>query len=207
MKTFFAFSILSFVSIQLFAQGSITSITVVPANPTELDNIEIHVELEFSNSGCAPDYQGHTVNGNTIDASALHCMGMLTAICNTTDVFQIGQIPAGNYTFDFTLSSGFGGSGCSPGFVPDDNDQFQFIVSGTVGLDEVSFNESIAYPNPTTSMLFLKMPSAELGQLTTISGKIVGELAIGAKEIDLSQLPSGVYILTIGTARTRVVKD
>ncbi len=56
-------------------------------------------------------------------------------------------------------------------------------------------------------MLFLKAPIADHGQLTTLSGKTVLQLNVGTKEIDLSEVPSGVYILTIGTARTRVVKD
>lgn len=207
MKIFFTFIPSFLFATQLLAQGMISSISVVPANPTVTDDIEIHVGLQFSSSDCQPDNQSHSVNGTTISASALHCVGMLTAICNTTDVFEIGQLPAGNYTFDFTLSSGFGGSGCSPGFVPDDNDQLQFSVSGTVGIDEVSFDESIAYPNPTTGMLFLKTPIVDRGQLTTLSGKTVLELNVGTKEIDLSTVPLGVYILTIGTARTRVVKD
>jgi hypothetical protein len=206
MKALFAFFISSFFSIQLFGQGMISSISVVPANPTVADNIEIHVAVQFTSSDCQPDNQGYFVNGTNISASALHCVGMLTAICNTTDVFEIGQLPAGNYTFDFTLSSGFGGPGCSPGFVPDDNDQFQFTVSGAVGISEVSFDESIAYPNPTTGMIFLKTPSSELGYLTTLSGKTILELSIGTKEVNLSELPSGVYILTVGNARTRILK-
>ena len=207
MKPLFTFFLFAFFSIQLFAQGMISSISVVPANPTVADNIEIHVDLQFTSSDCQPDNQGHLVNGTTISASALHCVGMLTAICNTTDVFEIGQLPAGNYTFDFTLSSGFGGPGCSPGFVPDDNDQLQFTVSGTVGIDEISFDESIAYPNPTTGMIFLKTPSSELGYLTTLSGKTILELSLGTKQVDLSELSSGVYILTVGNARTRILKN
>jgi hypothetical protein len=207
MKPLFAFFISSFFSIQLFGQGMISSISVVPANPTIADNIEIHVAVQFTSSDCQPDNQGHFVNGTNISASALHCVGMLTAICNTTDVFEIGQLPAGNYTFDFTLSSGFGGPGCSPGFVPDDNDQLQFTVSGTVGIDEISFDESIAYPNPTTGMIILKTPSSELGYLTTLSGKTILELSLGTKQVDLSELPSGVYILTVGNARTRILKN
>ncbi|MBP9151942.1 MAG: T9SS type A sorting domain-containing protein [Flavobacteriales bacterium] len=207
MKPLFSFLLFSLFSFQLFAQGMISSISVVPANPTVADNVEIHVDVQFTSSDCQPDNQGHFVNGTTISASALHCVGMLTAICNTTDVFEIGQLPAGTYTFDFTLSSGFGGSGCSPGFVPDDSDQLQFTVSGTVGIDEISFDESIAYPNPSTGMIFLKTPSSELGYLNTLSGKTILELSCGTKQIDLSELSSGVYILTVGNARTRILKN
>ncbi|MCF8465541.1 MAG: T9SS type A sorting domain-containing protein [Flavobacteriales bacterium] len=207
MKPLFSFLLFSFFSQLVFGQGMISSISISPVNPTVADNIEIHVDLQFSSSDCQPDNQDHIVNGTSISASALHCIGMLTAICNTTDVFEIGQLPAGTYTFDFTLSSGFGGPGCSPGFVPDDNDQFQFTVSGAVGIDEISFDESIAYPNPTTGIIFLKTPSLELGYLTTLSGKTILELSLGTKQIDLSELPSGVYFLTVGNSHTRILKN
>jgi len=54
---------------------------------------------------------------------------MLTTICNTIDTFVISPLAAGTYSFDLTLTSGFGGPPCTPGFVPDDNQLFTFIVT------------------------------------------------------------------------------
>ncbi len=199
--------LLLLVGSRLFAQGMISGFSVVPTNPTEADDIEIHVEVQFSSSDCQPDYQDHFINGSIIGASAHHCVGMLTAICNTTDTFQIGQLPAGTYTFDLTLTSGFGGPGCTPGFVPDDNDQFQFTVLGSVGIAEPTAAAPAVYPNPTTGMLFLNSPIVERGQLTTLNGKMVLEMNTGTTEVNLSDLPAGVYILRVGLSRTMVVKD
>lgn len=207
MKPLFTFFLLSIFSLQLFAQGgSILSLTVVPTNPTVSDDIEVHAQLQFVQSSCDTDYEAFSVNGTSIIASAHHCMGMLTAICDITDVFEIGQLPAGMYTFDFTLSSGFGGPGCSPGIVPDGSDQIQFTVSSTVGIDEIENLDSFVYPNPVVDVLNLKRPLANTALITDASGKRVTEIASGTKQIDLSHLPNGIYVLHIGNSRLKLVK-
>ena len=64
-------------------------------------------------------------------ASAQHCLGVLASICNITDTFVILPLSAGTYTFDLTLTSGFGGPPCNAGGSVDDNQNFQFTVSST----------------------------------------------------------------------------
>lgn len=181
------------------AQGTITAISIQPANPTVNDQIEILVDLQFPYSGCDADYQGHSLQGSTIIASAHHCVGMLAAICNTTDTFQIGQLPAGNYTFDMTLSSGFGGPGCSPGIVPDDSDQLQFTVSGSVGIIDPRTTELSVYPNPTSDFLKVGNTNASFRILST-DGKQVWQGTIpNSGVLDIRSLPIGLYVLEIGT--------
>ena len=68
---------------------------------------------------------------------------MLATICNTTDTFKINPLSAGAYTFDLTLSSGFGGPPCTPGVVPDDYDTITFNVSAFVGIEEHSTNKEL----------------------------------------------------------------
>ena len=109
--------------------GSITNITCYPANPTTSDTIYVFSDVQFSSSDCQLDYALHSVIGNSIMASTHHCLGMLSAICNTTDTFVMPPLAAGTYTFDLTLTSGFGGPPCTAGIVPDDNQNFQFTVS------------------------------------------------------------------------------
>ena len=56
-------------------------------------------------------------------------MVWLSAICYNTDTFKINPLSTGTYTFDLTLSSGFGGPPCTAGIVPDDYDTITFYVS------------------------------------------------------------------------------
>ena len=124
-------------------QGSISSLTISPTYPTETDTVYIYAELMFSSSNCPLDIKSYIISGNNIAASTQHCLGMLSTICNTTDTFKINPLSAGAYTFDLTLSSGFGGPPCTPGIVPDDYDIITFNVSAFVGVEEYATNKEL----------------------------------------------------------------
>ena len=81
-------------------QGSISSLTISPTYPTETDTVYIYAELLFSSSNCPLDIKSYSISGNNIAASTQHCLGMLPAICNTTDTFKLNPLAEGTYTFD-----------------------------------------------------------------------------------------------------------
>ena len=116
--------------------GSISSFTISPINPNNTDTVYIYAELWFCCSNCSLEMKSHSVLGNNIVASTQHCLGMLSTICNTTDTFKLNPLAVGTYTFDLTLSSGFGGPPCTAGVLPDDNDVITFNVVTSVGIDE-----------------------------------------------------------------------
>ena len=124
-------------------QSSIVSLTVSPTYPTETDTIYIYASLSFSSSSCPLDVKSYGISGNNISASTQHCLGMLAAICYSTDTFKINPLPTGTYAFDLTLSSGFGGPPCTPGVVPDDYDTISFNVSAFVGIEEDYTNKKL----------------------------------------------------------------
>lgn len=206
MKKLIPISLFSALSCIAFAQGTIVSLSVLPENPTVNDMIEIHAELMFTSSDCLLDNQAHSVNGFNIGASAHHCVGMLTAICNTTDVFEVGQLPIGTYSFNMTLSSGFGGGGCTAGIVPDDNSQFTFTVSGSVGIDEPMTAENLLFPTPTNDLLNFRQPLTESFTLTNAAGQEVMSISKGTRQVDISALDAGVYVLSSANLQLTVIK-
>lgn len=206
MKHLFTLAILVS-SAQLFAQSTILSLSVSPANPTVNDVVTVYAECQFPSGDCVPDYAGHNVNGFTISATGHHCLGPLAFICSYTDTFEIGLLPQGDYTFDFTLTTGFGGPGCTAGILPDDNDQLQFTVSPSVGIEEISVDSDFAFPNPTIGKVFFKKSIEELSVLTDIQGKVIMQIGVGTNEINLAQVPSGIYFLTSETKRLKIVKN
>ena len=131
-------------------QGSIISLTISPTYPTNIDTVYIYAELAFTSSSCPLDMKSHSVLGNNIVASTQHCLGMLTTICNTTDTFKLNPLAVGTYTFDLTLSSGFGGPPCTAGIVPDDNDVITFNVVTSVGIEEQTTKKELLH---TTDLL------------------------------------------------------
>ena len=70
---------------------------------------------------------------------------MLTAICNTTDTFKLNPLAVGTYTFDLTLSSGFGGPPCTAGIVPNDNDIITFNVVTSVAIEEQTTKKELLH--------------------------------------------------------------
>lgn len=205
MKHLFTFLLLTF-SAQTFAQSTIISLSVSPPNPTTTDNIQIIAELSFPSSNCDLDFKNHNVVGVSINASTHHCLGLLGAICNTADTFEVGQLPADTYTFQLVLTSGFGGPGCSPGIVADDSDQLTFTVSGSVGINELSVDPNFAFPNPASNKLFLKQALKDAAIITDVSGAIVLNIEANSTEIDVSELPAGIYFLKSESKRFKFVK-
>ena len=130
--------ILLLIPMMSFGQGSIVSLNIHPTNPTEEDTIYIYADLAFSNSDCILEFNSQALSGNNIIADAHYCLGMLTAICYTTDTFKISPLNAGTYTFNFILSSGFG-IDCSPGIVADDNYVTDLnVIPSSVGTGELN---------------------------------------------------------------------
>ena len=122
--------------------GSISSFTISPVNPNNTDTVYIYAELLFVQTGCQLDVKSYNIVGNNILASSLHCIGMGAAFCYTTDTFKLNPLLAGNYLFDFTLSSG-SGPNCTAGILPDDNDVISFNVVTSVGIEEQASNKKL----------------------------------------------------------------
>jgi hypothetical protein len=81
------------------AQPWINSITVTTPCSTTNDTLRVYVDCMFPSGSCDPYLSNVYIYNNHINANALHCLGMLTVICNYTDTFTIPPLPAGNYVF------------------------------------------------------------------------------------------------------------
>ena len=113
MKKLYTFILGAAFTLNAFSQGQIIGFTVDPASPTTTDNVFVYVDVMFTSGGCDLDNQGSSTSGSSSTGYALHCVGMLTVICNAIDTFNLGMLPAGPHTFSMTLSSGSGGPPCT----------------------------------------------------------------------------------------------
>jgi hypothetical protein len=193
-------------SFQIHAQ-TIGAIYSIPANPTTADDIYILVDCQFNSGGCSAHTQGHGfITADTIGAWALHCLGPLAVICNYTDTFHIGMLPAGNYVFAFHIDEGFGGPPCTPGFNPGPNDWYSFTVSLPTSEKEIEENAFIIYPNPAERELKIKNAGLKI-EMVKVSN-ILGEEVFRQKPIandqqqiavDVSGLLPGMYVIELKT--------
>ena len=200
---------LLFISTHVFAQ-TIQSITILPPNPVETDSVFILAHCSFSSGPCTRNSGGFSINGDTINAWALHCLGMLTVICNYTDTFSVGTLSAGNYTFNFHLDEGYGELTCTPGIVAGPDSSFSFtVLPNTSGIENtIEKNAFTIYPNPASENLMirfihnLKSYRYSVTLINIYGTKIFGETItpVGNEiPVDLKNYAPGIYFLKLST--------
>ena len=193
-----------FLSLNSISQ-TIVSISMTPANPNSNDSIQIIVEEMFPSGGCEGTAY-HSVNGNVINADALHCLGQLTVICTDYDTINLAPLNAGLYLFVFTLSTGQG-IPCSPGIVPDDVDTLIFTVDNGTGIINTKYDIPFSIiSNPGTDKFIIRNNTGETGLLRIFSseGKPVHSQAFINSELTLENpLSPGFYIVVAESKNRR----
>lgn len=180
----------------IFAQfGQITAVQIIPANPTDADNVKAVVEVMLGSSPCTLNNTMTNLNGNTIELSNYYCEGMLSMICSRTDTINLGTLGAGNYNLNVNILTG-----CGPYTLVDSALSNAFVVSvfSSVNLQSDIASMSI-FPNPTGDGVLTVNSS------TATSYQIMCYNSLGEKVISLSnvtgsqrlQLPpvSGFYFI------------
>lgn len=130
-------SILLFIPLALVGQNQIiTSISLIPEEPTISDSLFFTVEYLFTSSDCQLDISNYSLDENNIIASTNHCLGMLTAMCNTSETFEISPLSEGTYNFIIYSSLGYGEPTCTPVIIPSDIDSISFVVNPVLDIEE-----------------------------------------------------------------------
>lgn len=199
-----------FTSFGMAQSNVITNFALSPSNPQDNDSVWIIVDVQFGGSGCEEQELSHSIVGNTVLATSHHCIGGFTALCNDQDTFSLGPLPAGNYDFILTLTTGGAPGPCTPGIIPDDMDTFSFNVSGPVGLEELEETPRFTFsPNPARDEVRIQWNhrgNASV-QLLNMLGKEVKHASISQSvTIDVRDLPSGIYFIKLVAGKTEQVQ-
>lgn len=200
MKALITFSLLLF-SLSMQAQ-TIMQLYTVPVNPTTNDQVMVVAEMMFPSASCDEKFLAVTnMGGNRFDAGAMHCVGMLSVICNDNDTFLLGQLTAGTYRFFLQEDMGILPAPCSPGIVPGPVDSIDFTVTLATGIDEIGDNGINIFPNPVVNTVTLSdiVPERDLVlKLFSLNGQEIysGDVRNG-DAIDLSYLNEGIYIAEV----------
>ncbi len=113
MKQLFTLLALSLMGHAVTAQF-IQSVSILPQNPDGNDTIRIIATGYLPSSGCDDKTFSVSQQGSQLNVTALHCMGLLTTICNVNDTLVVPPLPAGSYTLSFTLEAGTLPTPCTP---------------------------------------------------------------------------------------------
>lgn len=198
MKKYLLISILSFLS-TMNCQGQ--WIQQLWTNPSVLITntpVQLIAEVDFPSGACHDKTLSFSQSGNVISADAIHCLGPASFICNDKDTFNLGFLPAGTYTFYYTVNAGMGPSPCSPGIVPGPTDSLTFVVNLSSGTLELESEIVEIFPNPVSSTLLLKLNtdiSNGTFRIMNNQGALVLTSIISSRimQIDISQLADGLY--------------
>lgn len=189
----------------------IQSITATPSNPTSNDPITFIVNSNFPSGDCDQSTQFVQVNGNIVEAYAIHCLGFATFICNDTDTFTVSPLPPGNYTFRLQLDMGGGPAPCTPGIIPAQTDSINLTVSLATDIGEqISSDEIVITPNPASDFITIQSLTDAIFPVTvkifSIDGKIAGNFRIenSKTSIETKHLPAGFYQLQVQTAANQI---
>jgi hypothetical protein len=166
-------------------------------------------DLEFRSTGCQLDQKNLTVSGNTISATAHHCVGMAAAICYVTDTFQLGRLTNGSYTFALALSRSSGAVPCAPSSTVNDRDSLTFSVQTALGIREIDQTLFKIFPNPASESISLSnAASLKVTRLVirSIQGQLVLESDKVPNQLNLSALKPGLYTLELFHQSGRTVR-
>lgn len=208
MKTLSTSAILLIVSMWCYTTSAqnIISLSVVPPAPTTADTILLLSECSFPSGSCVDHTQAFFISGNDIFANALHCLGMLSVICNYTDTIILNPLPAGNYTFHFQLDAGFGPSPCTPGIVPGPADSINFVVAPFTKITEYISNDAVSvFPNPfIDSFQLIGIDQVNFPvylEIFATDGKLIKATILkdSGSEINLKELPAASYQIYLTT--------
>jgi hypothetical protein len=190
-----------------------------PIAPLAGDPVSVLVDVAFQSASCDEKTISLVQTGpGRFEATALHCLGIMTVICYDTDTLDLGALAAGNYRLVYQVSSGFGPMPCTPGIVPGAMDSIDFYVGPTTGSVDIKDDQGVkVFPNPTNGLVRIAGGALDVPlnwSLTALGSSAIfveGELT-GSGEISLDAFPSGVYLLVcrdaLGTiSRVKIVKQ
>ncbi len=87
-------------------------------------------------------------------------------------------------------------------FAEDHSAHNRYTVTFTVatGMNDIENEQVKVFPNPTSGMLYIESNKTANASLYSANGSRVGEYSVsGTQQIDLSELPNGIYFIKIKT--------
>jgi hypothetical protein len=182
----------------LFAQfGQITNLQIIPANPTNVDQVKAVVEVMLGSSPCTLDNAVSNINGNNIELNNFYCGGMLQTICSRTDTINLGILAAGMYSLNVNMATG-----CGPYTPVDSALSNSFMVSVFSGMTTKDKENIFSlFPNPTNNSV-VNILSNSINSYSVVCFNSLGQEAFGMSNLTGNQtinLPkeNGVYFIKI----------
>ncbi|MFT5077865.1 MAG: lysyl endopeptidase [Planctomycetota bacterium] len=205
-------------------------------NDAASDQIEVGVGYETTQmhfSLLTDDYAEETSwEFRTLSGTIIDSFGPYTATVDDNTVFEYDFDVDGNECYVLEIFDEFGDGICcdfgegSYSLTTDDNmvvvsggefgsnEATEMLVSGELGVNEISFSNINMYPNPTTSLVTIELGnttgSFSYSMVNTLGQEIgTGDLNKSKTVVDIQNLSSGIYFVLVNdtfTNRSKTLK-
>ncbi len=182
----------------------IGALHISPQNPTVNDSITLIADVIFPSGTCDQKELIMSQSGTDFFASAIHCIGPLTYICNNTDSFSAGTLPAGNYRFIYHVDAGFGPVPCTPGIVSGPTDTLSFSVTTATSIIESNTSEINCYYSDNQIVFSQSINDFEASIYNSLGECVYYKRKSKGSSINFGK--SGIYILTLKNGNSKVQK-
>ena len=188
---------------------SITSVNF-PTLLTDTEAVQVEVSCMFTAGGCPLTTTLQYASNDTAYIIAYYQVGMLSVICNETDIFNLGILPCSYHTLFFEAIVN-GGTTTDQGFFA------MNINCTTVGIPKSTIAEElIVFPNPVANDLYFQMPDKNIsafkfsiynpeGIKVLDDNKLISNNT-SLQHIDVSSLSKGLYFLKVESANGVIIR-
>jgi hypothetical protein len=194
---------------QVFAQCCpyMGSVTVLPENPTENDSIRIVTSVTTPNIGALINHS-FTVSGYDVELSACYYEGMLTAPLQISDTFELGTLPAGIYSTQFTAYNSIMPYNCD---ITDTQTYTMNFTVGALGLPGAELATWSLYPNPAHEQVIVSgaIFPAEVRVLSADGRELKAKYVDAGEKmiLDVHVLPTGLYLIEVNGERRPFIRN
>jgi hypothetical protein len=187
--------LLSAFSKALAQHVSIFDLSIQPSNPSDQDSIFLHSLTGMSNSPITVQSENVADSGSFFIVDVCQWAGPGDAYMELPDTFYLGTKPPGHYKVYFIGNGTYCG-----GFQDNWIDSIEFDI-GYASLNEKSSRIDV-YPNPSNTgkinITGIHLPYKY--QLIDTKGSIIRQETISdADQVDLANVPSGIYFLILNS--------
>ena len=196
-----------------FSYGQfITSLEIVPENPTTADELFLVTHLSAFGQYNPPDVVVEN-NGTTINVAICFYKGGYVPIEETHyyDTISLGFVNTGSYNLNYSLSSTFSEQGCTENDVEESED-FSFFVDRYLSTKELTSSTITLFPNPTNGKVKIKSDQTiDDLEIYDISGRKIKRFNFNSTntkkyQIDISNFRNGVYLFVIQNENYRLTR-
>ncbi len=180
------------------------SFKILPDTLTANDIIGLEATVNFVSSECYPDsFSVHFESPTSIHVESFYTVGDATKPCLTVDTFYIGELEQGQYKLYFTGYKNLNQDSIS--------DSLSFTVNATNRLRSNShlLPAFDIYPNPVRDLLHVVLPDnlqVQSISLNNMQGRVLRTFDPGERQLDLSGLEAGQYLLTVTSSKGRLTE-